>query len=235
MIKQLLAPRGRLQRMDRRIKPLLLQRAVEMQLHIARALKFLENHLVHPAAGLDQRRCKNCQAAAFFGIARGAEEFFRLDQPFRLDTAGHDPPFAWLHIIITARQPRYAVEQYHDVLFHLDQTLRALQHQLRHLHMSMYVFIEVRMINLAIDFPLNVGHFFGTLVHQEQNENNLGVICADSFRDLLEQNRFPHPWRRDDQPALPSPQRRQKIDRPRADRVRLCIFQHDPALWKLRS
>ena len=83
--------------------------------------------------------------------------------------------------------------------------------------MASYVFIEVRMINLAIDFPLQVSHFFGALIHQKQNENNLGMICTDPFRNLFEQNRFPHPRRRDNQPALPAPERRQKIDRPRAD------------------
>src|SRR6266496_3876716 len=61
--------------------------------------------------------------------------------------------------------PRDTVEQNHHVLFHFQQTLGALQHHLRHLHMSMDALIEVRMIKLAIDFPLQIGHFFRPLVH----------------------------------------------------------------------
>ena len=101
--------------------------------------------------------------------------------------------------------------------------------------MSMDGLIEVGMINLAINLALQIGHFLRTLVHQEQDEHDLRMIYPDRFRNFLEQNRFAHPRRRHDQPALPASERRQKIDRARADRIRLRILQHDPALRELRS
>src|SRR5690606_18179140 len=49
-------PRAGLRDVDRREDPLLGERPVEGDLHIAGALELLEDHLVHPRAGVDQRR-----------------------------------------------------------------------------------------------------------------------------------------------------------------------------------
>src|SRR5438094_8434733 len=97
--------------MDRRIKALLLQRTIEVQLHIARALEFFENKFVHSAAGFGQSRCEHGEAAAFLDIARRAKKFLWLNERLRLDAARHDTTLAWLQIIIPARKPRDAVEQ----------------------------------------------------------------------------------------------------------------------------
>src|SRR5262249_17400431 len=113
-------------------------------------------------------------------------------------------------------------------------TLRALKHELRHLDMSLHILVEVGMINLAIDLAREIGHFLRTLVHQQQDQNNLGMIYTNGLRDLLEQNRLAHSRRGDDQPALAATERREQIDSTRANRVRLWIFEHNPALRELR-
>src|SRR6266478_4167615 len=60
------------------------------------------------------------------------------------------------------------------------------------------------------------------------------MIYPNRFSDFLEQDCLAHSWWRDDQAALSSPERRQQIDRPSADGVRIWIFEHDTALRKLR-
>ena len=60
------------------------------------------------------------------------------------------------------------------------------------------------------------------------------MIYANRFRDFLEQDCLADPRRRHDKPALSAPKRRQQVNRPCADGVRLGIFQNNPALWKLR-
>ncbi len=90
------------------------------------------------------------------------------------------------------------------------------------------------MINLAIDLALEIGHFLGPLVHQQKNEDNLRMIHPNRFGDFLEQNRFADTRRRNDQPPLAVAKRCEQIDSPRTDRIRLRIFEHDPALRKLR-
>src|SRR6266496_3703537 len=60
------------------------------------------------------------------------------------------------------------------------------------------------------------------------------MIYANRLCDFLEQDCLAHSWRRDDETTLPVSERRQQINRPSADGIRLWIFQHDPALRKLR-
>ncbi len=52
--------------------------AVEVDLHVAGALEFLKNEIVHAAVGLDEGRGEDGEAAALLHVARGAEEFTRL-------------------------------------------------------------------------------------------------------------------------------------------------------------
>ena len=83
MIKQVLAPRAGLQNVDRRIEPLLDQRTIEMQLHVPGAFEFFEDHFVHAAAGIDQSRRQNRQAAAFLdSCAPRRRNFFGLSSAF---------------------------------------------------------------------------------------------------------------------------------------------------------
>jgi len=51
------------------------------------AFEFLEDHLIHAAAGIDQGRCQNRQAAAFLDTAGGAEKAFGLLHGVGIETA----------------------------------------------------------------------------------------------------------------------------------------------------
>jgi hypothetical protein len=64
--------------------------AVEAQLHVAGALELLEDHLVHAAAGVDQRRGEDRERAALLDVAGRAEELLRRVQRVGVDTAGED-------------------------------------------------------------------------------------------------------------------------------------------------
>ena len=57
---------------------------------------------IHSAAGLNKRGCQDREAPTLLDAARRAEKFLRLDQRFRLDTAGHDSAFAGLQIVVAA-------------------------------------------------------------------------------------------------------------------------------------
>ena len=72
---------------DGREDPLIGELAIQVDLHIARALEFLEDDVIHSTAGVDERRRDNRQAAAFFDIASRAEKAFRALQRVRVDTA----------------------------------------------------------------------------------------------------------------------------------------------------
>ena len=59
-----------------------------MQFHVARALEFFVDQVVHPAAGLYQRCRQDRDAAAFFDVSGGAEELFRFMQSSGIESAG---------------------------------------------------------------------------------------------------------------------------------------------------
>src|SRR5579885_1399815 len=84
-----LAGTGRVD-IDRREDPLVREPAVELELHVAGALELLEDDLVHPRAGVDQRGREDRQRAAVLDVARGTEEPLRRVQRGAVDTTGED-------------------------------------------------------------------------------------------------------------------------------------------------
>jgi hypothetical protein len=60
------------------------------------------------------------------------------------------------------------------------------------------------------------------------------MIYPDRFGNFLKQDRLAHSRRRDNKAALSPTEGRQQINRSGADGICLWIFQHDPALRKLR-
>ena len=71
-----LARSGALQ-VDSREQTLVAQAAIEMDFAVAGAFELFENHVVHARAGIDQRSRNDRQRAAFFDVARRAEETLR--------------------------------------------------------------------------------------------------------------------------------------------------------------
>src|SRR5262249_57554926 len=73
-------PRGagaRSRAADRRLAPPLGRPPVEPQLHVPSALELLEDHLVHAAARLDERRRHDRERATLLDVAGRAEEPLR--------------------------------------------------------------------------------------------------------------------------------------------------------------
>ena len=64
--------------------------AVEHDFHIAGAFEFFKDDFVHAAAGVNQGRGDNGQAAALFDVAGRAEEPFRAMEGVGVQTSGED-------------------------------------------------------------------------------------------------------------------------------------------------
>ncbi len=95
------------------------------------ALEFLEDQLVHAAAGFDQRRGDDRQRAGFLGIARGGEDLSRNFHGAGIDTAAHGAAAAADRIVERASRARDGIEQDENVLARFDQPLGALDRELR--------------------------------------------------------------------------------------------------------
>ena len=120
-------------------------------------------------------------------------------------------------------EPGQRVEKNDDIASHLDQTPRPLENDTRHRHVLPRHVVGRRGDHLAADVALHVGHFLGTLVDQEDDQVNLGMIVGDRSGDLLQQRRLAGARRRDDQAALPLADRGQEIDDPRRQLRRLGL------------
>ena len=86
---------------------------------------------------------------------------------------------------------------------HFDQTFRALEHQLRHLHMALRRFRRKWNCKSAQSTSRwRSVTSSGRSSTSKMIRIDFGMIHPDRFRDFFEQNRFADPWRGDDQTAL---------------------------------
>ena len=99
----------------------------------------------------------------------------------------------------------------------LDQALGLLNDHVGHLHVPLRRLVEGGGDDLALDRALHVGDFFRTLVDEQHDEHNIGMIGGDGVGDVLQQHGLAGAGRSDDQPALAFAQRSEQIHDPGAD------------------
>ena len=85
-IKQVLFPRSGFQNVDSREHALVGNLAIQDDFAVTGAFEFFEDDLVHPAAGIDQRRRHNRKRSTFFDIPRRTKEPLRSLQGIRIHT-----------------------------------------------------------------------------------------------------------------------------------------------------
>ena len=185
-----------------------------MDLHVARALELLVDHIVHAAARFRQRGGDDRQAAAVFDVARRAEEALGLVQRARVHAAGERAPRGRDGQVVGARQAREAVHEDDDVLAVLDQAHRPLEHHLRHARMVLRQLVERGVEHLAADGALHVGDLLGPLVDEQHDQVRIGIIVRDAVGDVLEQRRLARLRLRDDHRALALADGRDEVDEP---------------------
>ena len=84
---------------------------IQHQLHVAGALEFLKHNLIHFAARIHKRSCKNRQTSAVFNISGCAKEPLRHIQRRGVQTTGQRAS-AWRNRkVIRTRQTSNAVQQ----------------------------------------------------------------------------------------------------------------------------
>jgi hypothetical protein len=178
------------------------------------ALELLEDDLVHPASGVDQRGGDDRQGAALLDVPRRTEETLRFVERVGIDAARQNLSGVGHDHVLGAGEAGDRVEQDHDVVLVLDQTLRLLDHHIGDLHVTVGGLVECRGDDLAVDVPLHVSDLLGPLVDQEHDELDLRMVLGDRVRHLLEEDGLAGLWRGDDQATLPLPDRREEIHDP---------------------
>ena len=113
------------------------------------------------------------------------------------------------------RQASNGVEQNDDVLSMLDEALGLLDHHFGHLHMPVWWLVERRADDFGFRHRfVEIGHLFGSLVDEKDDERDFGVIVGDGVGHLLQQDRFARARRRDNESALSLADGGDEIDDP---------------------
>ena len=125
--------------------------AVEVELHVAGAFELFEDQVVHAAFGLDEGGAKDGEAAAFFGIASGSEEFAGLGEGLGIDAAAHGAAFAGLEVVVGAGHASDGIEEDDDIAAEFDEALGAVGDAFADLDMASDGLIECRCVDFAIE------------------------------------------------------------------------------------
>src|SRR6202453_5546177 len=88
--EQLFAARAGTGDVEGRPNTLFSQTAAEMKFHVARALEFFEDYVIHTAAGVDQCGRQDRQTASFLVLAGRSEKPLWPFQGTGSDTTRHD-------------------------------------------------------------------------------------------------------------------------------------------------
>ena len=187
---------------DGREDALVHQPPVEIDFHVAGAFELFEDHVVHAAAGIDQRGGDDRERAAFFDVARGGEEPPRALQGVGVDTAGKHFARRRRDGVVGAPQTRERIEQDHHVALVLHQALGLFQHHFRHLNVPLRRLVEGRADHFALHGALHVRDFFRALVDQQHDQRDFRMIGGDGIGDGLQHHGLAGARRSDDQSAL---------------------------------
>ncbi|EAP77972.1 hypothetical protein ISM_06745 [Roseovarius nubinhibens ISM] len=212
--QKILFPGARLENVDRREDPLVGNLAIENDLRVAGAFEFFKDHLVHPAAGVDQRGRDNGERSALFDIPRGTKEPLRPLQRVRIHTTGQNLARGRHNSVKRPTKSCDRIEKDNNISFMLDKTLGLFDHHFRHGHVARGRFVKGRADHFALHRPLHIRHLFGTFVDQQNDEIAFGMVLLDACRDILQQNRLTGSRRCHDERPLPLTDRRDQVDDP---------------------
>ena len=177
--------------------------AAEDHFGVAGPFELFEDHLVHPAAGLDEGSADDGEAAALLYVSSSPEEPLGLLQRTGLDPPGEDLTAGGDHGVVSPGEAGDAVEQYDDVVFVLHQSLGPFDDHLGHLDVPLRGLVKGGADDLARDRALHVRHLLGALVDEEDYQVHLIVVGHDGVSYGLEEHRLSGSRRGDDQTSLP--------------------------------
>ena len=116
----------------------------------------------------------------------------------------------------------------------LDEAFGFFDHHFGDLDVAGGGFVEGRTDHFALDGALHVGDFFGTLIDEENDEGDVGMIGGNGVGDGLEEHRLAGTGRSDDKAALALADRHQQVH-DAAGEIVLGDFELDALLGVERS
>src|SRR5208337_57840 len=214
---------------DCREHALIGETAVEIDFHIAGALEFLEDDVVHAAAGVDQGGGDDGERAAFFDVAsRGKEAAWAL-QGVGINTAAEYFTGRRGDGVVSAGEACDGVQKDNDVALVLDEALGFFENHFRNLDVALGRLVECGADDFTLDGALHVRDFFRTFVDEEHDQSHVRMIDGDGIGDGLQHHGFAGARRRIDQTALTLADRAEQVQHA-AGQIFLGGFHFEAAL-----
>ena len=129
-----------------------------------------------------------------------------------IHAAGEDFARCRHHGIVSACQPRDAVEQDDHIFFVFHHAFGFFNHHFGHLHMALRRFVKGGGHHFAAHGAGHFGHFFGALVNQQHNQFHIRIIGGDGVGNVLQHHGFARFGRGDQKRALPQADGRNQVD-----------------------
>ena len=139
-----------------------------MKFHIAGSLEFFEYHVVHAASRFHQRSSQNGYGTAFFHLAGGSEEFFRLVERSQVQSSRKSSARGRNYHVIGSRESCYAVQQDHNVPAVFYQSLRSGQHHFGYFYVMLRKFVKGGVDHIpGLQGTLHICDFFRPFIYQK--------------------------------------------------------------------
>ena len=200
--------------------------AIEHELHVARALEFLKDVVVHARAGVDEGGGQDGERAAFLEDAGVAEEATRHFHGAAVHAARQRSAAVPHALVVGPGQTRDAVEQHEHLLAPLREAFGSFHDELGRAHVAGRVAVGTAGHHFAANRPAHLRDLFGPLVDEQHDEVHLRMIRGDGLGDVVQEDGLAGARRRHDQAPLPLADRRQQVHDPRRHRL-LARFQND--------
>ena len=188
---------------------------IEINLHVARALEFFEDDLIHAGSRVCQCRGYDGEAAAFLHVTCGAEEALGALQGVGIEAAGEYASRLGRDTVVSPADPGDGIEENDDIAFAFHKTFCFFKHHLADLHVALRRFVKRGADDLGSFYrALHICHFFRTFINEQNDEIAFRTVRRDGVGKRLKKNRFAGSRRRDNEPALTAAYGSKKVDDP---------------------
>ncbi len=205
----------------------LLELPVQDKLHVAGALEFLIDHIIHAGAGVHQGGGQDGQGASLPHIAGRTEEALRHMKCGRVETTGQGSSGWRNNEIIGTGQAGDGVEKDGDILALLHKALRAFNGHLGHALMMLWKLVEGRINDChetALNLLLHIRDLLWPLINEKNEKMHLRFVLDNGLRHLLKERGLTSLRRRNDHATLALSDRGQQVQN--AEGRRRLLVRH---------
>src|SRR5690625_711425 len=187
---------------DGRIDPFFCQASLEVNFGVTCALELLVNYLVHAATRLYQGGAYDGQRAPFLEIAGRTKEALGSLQGISIHAASQHLSRGGHNGVICTGQAGNGIQQNDHIFFQLYQTFGLFDDHFCYLYVTCGRLIKSGCHHLAAYCALHFRDLLWAFIHQEDNNDRVGIIGSDGMSNMLHHDGLAGFWTGDDQCTL---------------------------------